>query len=67
MDVERETIVEAAAAAVGVGLFIAVALVVGARYSSNHLSPTGALALVGGIVAFVAAMTVIGFWLSTRG
>lgn len=75
MDIEREAIVEAGVAAVGVGLFIAVVVIVGAVFgvhetvdsmAATQLQETGALALVAGMAGFILVMSVLGFWLSNR-
>lgn len=65
MDVERETIVEAATALGSVALFVAVMVVAGSL-SAEGLSPRGAYTVIGGIVAFILVMAVAGYWLSTR-
>jgi hypothetical protein len=65
MNVERETLVEIGAALISVSIFIAI-LIVGAGNGSAGLDQTGAYTVVGGIVAFVVVMGIVGFWLSTR-
>jgi hypothetical protein len=67
MEIERETIVEAVVAVIGVGVFIGIAVVAGAMSNGGtHFSETGALTLVGGMIAFIVVMSGIGFYLSTR-
>ncbi|MFB6070000.1 MAG: hypothetical protein ABEJ76_03175 [Halanaeroarchaeum sp.] len=57
--VGRDTIREAALAAVGVVVFLAF-LVAASVLSPNGVSTAGAYTIVGGIVAFVLTMAVIG-------
>lgn len=59
MSVERETLREAALATVGVAVFIAF-LVAGGSASGNGVGENGAFLMVGGIVAFIVVMAVIG-------
>jgi|GEM_PF-1849498 len=66
MEVERETLVEAALAVASVGVFIVIALVAGLLFDGSGLSQPGALTLVGGMVAFIVVMTALGFWLSDQ-
>lgn len=67
MDVERETVVEIAASAAAVGLFVVTIVGIGTAYSSGPaLSNQGALALVAAIVGFVLAMGIIGYFLAGR-
>lgn len=75
MDIERETLVEAAVATVGVGVFIGLVLYIGTTYGVHEtadstvtttLETTGALALVGGIVVFIVLMGGLGLWLTHR-
>lgn len=63
--VERETIVEAAVALVGVILFFAI-VIGGASASGSELGRSGALAVLAGIVVFVVSMAGAGWWLSTQ-
>lgn len=65
MNVERDTLVEAGAALLSVLIFVAI-LIVGAGNGESGLNPTGAYTVIGGIVAFVVVMSVVGFWLSTK-
>ncbi len=67
MEIERETIVEAVVALVGVGVFIAIAAAAGTMSNGGTgLTESGALTLVGGMIAFVVVMSGIGFYLSSR-
>jgi hypothetical protein len=59
MSVGRDTIREALLATVGVVVFIAF-LVAAGTISPNGLTTTGAYVIVGGIVAFILTMAVIG-------
>ncbi|MFW5938611.1 MAG: DUF7472 family protein [Halanaeroarchaeum sp.] len=61
MSVDRDTIREALLATVGVVVFIAF-LVVAGTISPDGLTPTGAYIIVGGIVAFILTMAVIGLF-----
>ncbi len=65
MNVERDTLIEAGAALLSVLIFVAI-LIVGAGNGESSLDPSGAYTVVGGIVAFVVVMSVVGFWLSTK-
>jgi len=59
--VDREVLVESAAAVSGVTVFIAFLLVVGSG------SPgTGSIRIVAGIALFIVLMSAIGWWLSTK-
>lgn len=65
MDIDRETIVEAAAASVPVLIVIAIFVVIGNSFTADSsLSPSGGQALVGAIVAFVFLMFAVGLYLS---
>ncbi|MGM0399208.1 MAG: DUF7472 family protein [Halobacteriota archaeon] len=59
MSVGRDTIREALLATVGVVVFIAF-LVAGGSISPDGIDTTGAYVIVGGIVAFILTMAVIG-------
>ncbi|MFC7167270.1 DUF7472 family protein [Halospeciosus flavus] len=63
MDVERETVVEAALATFSVALFIVILAVAGTM-GGPGLSQQGAYTVVGGIVAFVIVMSALGLWLN---
>lgn len=66
MEIERETLVEAGVALAGVGLFIVIAVLAGSTFGTDGLSESGALVLVGGMVAFVVVMSALGWWLAGR-
>ncbi|MEE6210775.1 hypothetical protein U3A55_11495 [Salarchaeum sp. III] len=65
MAFEREKLVEAGWATLGVAVFIA-ALVGTAAVNGESLGRDGALATVGTLVLFLVVMGGIGFYLSTR-
>ncbi|MGB9986877.1 DUF7472 family protein [Salarchaeum japonicum] len=65
MAFEREKLVEAGWATLGVVVFIA-ALVGTAAVNGESLGRQGTLAVVGSLVLFLALMGGIGFYLSTR-
>ncbi len=61
--IERDTIVEAIAAIVPAALAVAALYIVGETYSSSEgISPDGAQAVVGVIVLFILATTVVGLF-----
>lgn len=65
MEIERETVVEAAISFGAVVLFIVAVALVGIMFrTDNALSKTGGLAMVGAIVLFVVVMAGVGFWLA---
>lgn len=66
MQVERELVIETAVSVFGVGLFIALLVIVGLQFSRDGLTETGAYGVIGAIVVFVLVMTGVGYWLSTR-
>lgn len=75
MDVERETLVEAAVATVGVGVFIALVMFIGTLFGAHEtvdsgvsttLGETGALALVAGMAVFIVLMGALGLWVTHR-
>lgn len=66
MDLDRETVIEAAVAIVTVGAFIVALAVIGVYFNDGGLSDEGGLALVAAIVAFIFVMTGVGYWLSSR-
>lgn len=63
MDVERETVVEAAISVVAVLVFLGVMVAIGLSYGGQQLNRTGALAVIGAIVAFVLVMSGVGVYL----
>lgn len=58
---DRETLVEAGVAVLLVFGFIGLFVAVGASFGGDQLDPTGGQALVGGIVAFIVVMSVVGY------
>lgn len=66
MEIERETVVEAAVSLAGVGSFIVLLVFIGLQFNNRGLTETGGLALIAAIVLFVVVMTVIGYWLAGR-
>ena len=66
MEIEQDTLVEIGVSALGVGLFIGGAVLIGLVFSDGGLAGQGAIALVGLIVVFILVMTMAGYWLSTR-
>lgn len=80
MEIERETVVEAAVAAFGVGLFILAVMFVGSYFGSHEevetedgvemvqtqLGEVGALALIVGMVAFIVVMGALGLLLTAH-
>lgn len=70
--IERDTLVEAVAASLGVVLFGVLAVYVGSEYGitdgGNVVAVTtdGSTALIGAVAAFLLYMTLVGYWLSTR-
>lgn len=67
MDVEREMVVEIAASAAAVGLFVAVIVGIGTAYGGGaDLTNQGAIALVVAITGFVLVMALVGYFLAGR-
>lgn len=60
MNVEREVLIDWGVPIVATILFVVAVAVVGFLYNTDGLSGTGALALVGVIVAFVIGMALVG-------
>jgi hypothetical protein len=63
---DRDAVVEAAVALVGVGTLAAIILWIGSAYTDGGLTDQGGIALVGAIAFFVIFMSVIGLGLSRR-
>jgi hypothetical protein len=63
---DRDAVVEAAVALLGVGTLAAIILWIGSTYSDGTLTETGGLALVAAIALFIVAMSAIGLGLSRR-
>ncbi|MDY6819626.1 MAG: hypothetical protein SVG88_13285 [Halobacteriales archaeon] len=66
MEIERETVIEAAVSLAGVGSFIILLIVIGLLFNNGGLSGQGGFAVLGAIVFFVIVMSVIGYWLAGR-
>lgn len=67
MVADRETVWQIAVAMSAVALFLVFAIVVSAVFSANgNLSPTGGIALVGSITAFIILMAGAGVWLERQ-
>jgi len=67
MEIERETVVEAAISFGAVFLFIAAVVVAGMQFRTNgNITETGGLAMLGAIGLFVVVMTAVGFWLARQ-
>lgn len=66
MQVERELVIETAVSVLGVGVFIALLVVVGLQFSRDGLTETGGFGVIAAIVVFVLLMTGVGYWLSAR-
>jgi hypothetical protein len=64
--VDQETRREILVGAGSVAFFIALLVGVGVTYGNGGLTETGALAVVGVIVAFVLLMTGVGIWMSRQ-
>jgi len=64
--VDREALVESAAAVSGVLVFLVFLLVVGSSSGSDGLSESGGMLVVAGIGLFVVVMSALGWWLSAR-
>lgn len=60
MEVDRELLIEWGVPILATLVFIVVVGLVGQRYNADGLSETGALVLVGVIVAFVLGMALVG-------
>ncbi|WP_115863139.1 DUF7472 family protein [Halorussus litoreus] len=66
MAIDQDTLREIVVGVGSVGLFVGLLYWVGTTYGNGGLSETGALAVVGMIVAFVLLMTGVGFWMSRQ-
>ncbi|MFD1586710.1 hypothetical protein ACFR9U_06920 [Halorientalis brevis] len=67
MEIERETVVEAAVSFVAVLVFIGAVALVGMEFQTNGgISETGGLAIVGAIVVFVFVMAGVGVWFASQ-
>lgn len=63
---DRDAVVEAAVAFVGVATLTALILGIGSVYNDSGLSGDGGIALVGAIAFFIVLMSVIGVLLARR-
>ena len=63
---DRDAVVEAAVAFVGVATLAGLIIAIGSTYNDDGLSSDGGLALVGAIAFFVVFMSAIGLFLSRR-
>jgi hypothetical protein len=63
---DRDAVVEAAVAFVGVATLAGLIIAIGSAYNDEGLSGDGGLALVGAIAFFVVFMSAIGLFLSRR-
>jgi hypothetical protein len=63
---DRDAVVEALVALVGVGMLAAIITWIGSAYTDGALTSEGGLALVGAIAFFIVFMSVIGIGLSRR-
>lgn len=63
---DRDAVVEAAVALLGVGTLAAVILWIGTAYTDGTLTESGGIALVGAIAFFILFMSTIGLGLSRR-
>lgn len=69
MEIERETVVEAAVSFAAVFVFIGAVVVVGMQFQTGpdkHLSATGGLAMLGAIGLFVVVMMLVGLWFARQ-
>mgnify|MGYP005844538781 CR=1 FL=1 len=63
---DRDAVVEAAVAFLGVGTLAAIIVWIGTAHVDGSLTEDGGLALVGAIAFFIVFMSVIGLGLSRR-
>lgn len=63
---DRDAVVEAAVAFVGVATLAGLIVTIGSVYYDDGLSSDGGLALVGAVAFFVVFMSVIGLFLARR-
>ena len=63
---DRDAVVEAIVALVGVGTLAVAIIGIGLTYGDGELSPDGGVALVGAIAFFLVFMSAIGVGLSRR-
>ena len=63
---DRDAVVEAAVALIGVGMLASIIIWIGTTYTDGTLTGDGGLALVGAIAFFIVFMSAIGLGLSRR-
>lgn len=63
---DRDAVVEAAVALVGVGTLAAIVIWIGTTYANGALTDEGGIVLVGAIAFFIVFMSAIGLGLSRR-
>jgi hypothetical protein len=63
---DRDAVVEAGLALVGVGSLAVIVVLIGATYTDNTLTGDGGIALIGAITFFIVFMSAIGLGLSRR-
>ncbi len=63
---DRDAVVEAAVALVGVGTLAAIIVWIGTAYNDGSLTPEGGLALVAAVAFFIVFMSALGLGLSRR-
>lgn len=63
---DRDAVVEAVVAFVGVGTLAAIVIWIGATYTDGSLTDEGGIALVAAIAFFIVFMSAIGVGLSRR-
>ncbi len=66
VDMDRDAVVEAVVAFVGVGTLAAIIIWVGTAYTDGALTDEGGLALVAAIAFFIVFMALLGIGLSRR-
>lgn len=66
MDIERSTIVQAAAGAVSILVFVGLVVLVGGQNGAQALEPRGGLVMVGVLAFFVVFMAALGLALSNQ-
>ena len=63
---DREAVVEAIVAFVGVATLLAIIIWISTAYSDGALTETGGLMMVGAIAFFIVLMSILGLGLSRR-
>lgn len=67
MALDRDAAIQAISAFIGVGVFVAVMIVIGTQFNDQGLGGEGGLFLVGALVLFILVMAIIGYVLSLLG